>query len=48
MKFVSMIEMAAAMLPKEARGLKSKKRCLLDIGGKKKKSKKHKKHKKAK
>lgn len=47
MKFVSMVEAAAAMLPKEARGLKSKKRYLLDISGKKK-SKKNKKHKKAK
>lgn len=47
MKFVSMIEMVATMLPKEARGLKSKKRCLLEIGSNKK-SKKNKKHKKTK
>lgn len=45
MKFASMIEMAANILPKEAR--KSKKRCILGIHSKKGK-KKSKKHKKAK
>ena len=41
MNFTNMIEMAASILPKEAR--KSKKRCILDIPSKKgkKKSKKH-------
>ena len=42
MKFTSMIEAAAGILPKGARSLKSKKRCLLDVTTKKGKKKKKK------